>query len=127
MASLTERLTMNAILFDSTCPVKSDRSFGHGIAPERRWPFVPSLEDLNWAAQFFGDLEDAHRLEECALQVGWDAQFDGAFPPGVCRMCGKPAEWLDPIHGLCNECDAISTDATLAGQNHRAGLGYTVY
>ncbi len=54
-------------VFDSSRSVKSE-SFGHGIQPDRRRPFVPSIEDLNWAAQFFGDLETDRRLEEQAAQ-----------------------------------------------------------
>jgi hypothetical protein len=90
---------------------------------------------LEWAAQTFGDLEDAHnregsenrRLQEQALEAAWNAKFDGAFPPDVCQMCGKPADWLDPIHGLCSECDDLATNATIAGQNGRAGLGHRVF
>jgi hypothetical protein len=124
---------MNAILFDSALSVKSE-SFGRGIPAARR-PFVPSIEDLNEAAQMFGDLEsdrlreeaENRRFEEQALEFEWNAQFEGAFPPDVCQMCGEPADWLDPIHGLCAECDDRATNATMAGQNHRAGLGYRVF
>jgi hypothetical protein len=116
------------ILFDSTQTVNPvSETFGRGIQPARRRPFVPSLDDLEWAAQFFGDLEADRQFEEQARRAEWDAQFEGAFPPDVCQMCGKPADWLDPIHGLCNECDDAATNATIAGQNGRAGLGYRVF
>ena len=112
-------------LFDSSRSVKSE-SFARGI-PSARRRYLPTPEDLAWNAQYLGDLEADRLLEEQALQAEWDAKFDGSFPPDVCQMCGKPADWLDPIHGLCNECDDLATNATIAGQNGRAGLGYCVF
>jgi hypothetical protein len=38
------------------------------------------------------------------------------------QMRGKPAEWLDPVHGLYSECDDLATNATIAGQN-KAAMG----
>ena len=116
-------------IFDSAAPVKSAPTFGRGI--DHR-PFVPSQDDLAWAATFFGQLEDARLreeenryLEEQALQARWDDQF--RFPAGICEMCGEPSDWLDPTHKLCGECLDIAERATLAGANERAGLGYRVF
>lgn len=78
------------ILFDSTRTVNpAPQTFGRGIQPARRRPFVPSIEDLNEAAQMFGDLEDARireeaenrRLEEQALEAAWNDQFNDTLPP----------------------------------------------
>jgi hypothetical protein len=113
-------------IFDSAVPVKSAQSFGRGI--DRR-PFVPSRAELDWAAQFFGELEDARlreeenrHLEEQARQAEWDAQF--RLPAGLCAMRGEPSDWLDPVHKLCGECLDRAAFATIAGVNERAGLGY---
>ena len=120
---------MPAILFDSTRPVQSAQSFGRGIGTR---PFVPSQADLDWAAQFFGELEDARLreeenryLEEQARQAEWDDQF--RLPAGLCEMCGEPSDWLDPMHKLCGDCLTAAENATIAGQNGRAGLGYRVF
>jgi hypothetical protein len=116
-------------LFDSAVSVKSAPTFGRGI--DHR-PFVPSQDDLDWAAAFFGQLEDARlreeedrELEEQAQQAAWDDQF--RFPAGLCEMCGEPSDWLDPTHKLCGECLALAEHATLASVNERAGLGYRVF
>jgi hypothetical protein len=34
---------------------------------------------------------------------------------------------LDPIHKLCPDCLTAAENATIAGQNGRAGLGYRVF
>jgi hypothetical protein len=90
--------------------------------------FVPSQADLDWAAQTFGDAESDRELaalEERAEQARWDDQF--RFPAGICEMCGEPSDWLDPVHKLCGECLTVAEDATIAGVNERAGLGYRVF
>jgi hypothetical protein len=92
-------------LFDSAAPVKSDRPFGFLPRRERRMPYTQA--DLDWAAQAFGQLEDANRdLEERALQAQWDEQFIGTIPVGYCRSCGEPAEVNRDR--LCLECEAIA-------------------
>src|SRR5262249_17536563 len=78
---------MTATIFDSGHVVKSDRPFGDLPASERREPYTQA--DLDWAAQFFGALEDARQLEEQALQARWDDQFNRTFPVGCCQMCGE--------------------------------------
>jgi hypothetical protein len=65
-------------LYDSAAPVKSARPFGTLPARERRMPFTQ--DDLDWAAQTFGELEDNRELEERALQARWDDQFIDTIP-----------------------------------------------
>jgi hypothetical protein len=67
-------------------------------------PFTAA--DLDWAAQFFGELDDARQLEERALQARWDDQFAGTLPVGYCRSCGEPAEVNRDR--LCLECEAMA-------------------
>jgi hypothetical protein len=118
-------------IFDSAAPVKSDRPFG--ILPGRE-RFIPSQAALDWAAQFFGELEDARlreeadrQLEEAYQQARWDDRFTSAFPAGCCQMCGEPSDQLDRVHQLCPECMDRAEFATLASVNERAGLGYRVF
>jgi hypothetical protein len=113
-------------LFDSSALVKSDRPFGDLPARERRMPYAQA--DLDWAAQFFGQLEDERReLEERALQAQWDDQFVGTIPAtGHCLLCGDRCDDLTS-QGLCDRCDDLACEATIKGENHRAGLGYRVF
>jgi hypothetical protein len=110
-------------IFDSAAPVKSDPAFGRGI--DRR-PFGPDLDDLNWAAQCFGDAESDRELEERALQAAWDDQFDGPylildagdFPPS-----GDAALEIDQqrtVGGLLGQ-PGIGVGGDL--QDEEAGLG----
>jgi hypothetical protein len=124
---------MNAILFDSARSVKSE-SFGRGIRPARR-PFVPGIEDLEWAAQFFGDLEDARlreeaenrRLEEQAAEALWYHQFDDTMPLiGHCLNCGDRCDDLT-AQGLCERCDSLATEDSIACVNALHGLGRRVF
>jgi hypothetical protein len=124
MASLTERLTVNAILFDSTRPVQSAQSFGRGL-PRR--PFVPDLDDLAWAVQAFGDAESDRHLEALAEQARWDDQFNRTFPAGCCQLCGEPSDQLDPVHELCPECLTAAENATIACQKRTAMGQYRVF
>jgi hypothetical protein len=110
-------------LYDSAAPVKSDRPFGILPRRERRMPFTQA--DLDWAAQTFGELDDARQLEERALQAQWDDRFNDTIPAGCCRSCGEPAE-VDR-DGLCDACERAGTEATIAAANARAGLGYRVF
>src|SRR5262249_44033060 len=124
MASLDERLTMTAILFDSAHPVQSAQSFGRGLG---RRPFVPDLDDLAWAAQALGDPEADRLLEEQAEQAQWDDQFTNAFPAGCCQLCGEPSDQLDPVHELCPECLTAAENATIACQNRTTMGQYRVF
>jgi hypothetical protein len=112
-------------MFDSAAAVKSDRPFGTLPARERRMPYTQA--DLDWAAQTFGDAEADRRLEEQALQAAWDDQFNDSLPAaGHCLMCGDRCDDLT-FQGLCDRCDDLACDATTAGQNAQAGLGYRVF
>jgi hypothetical protein len=113
-------------LFDSAHLVKSDHPFGTPPGRERRMPYTQA--DLDWAAQFFGRLEDERReLEARALQARWDDQFVGTIPTtGHCLLCGDRCD--DPtFRGLCDRCDDLACEAAIAGENRRAGLGHRVF
>src|SRR5581483_7375407 len=124
------------ILFDSTRTVNpAPQTFGRGIQPARRRPFVPSIDDLNWAAQFFGELEDARireeaenrRLEEQALEAAWNRQFEDTMPmTGHCLNCGDRCDDLTS-QGLCDRCDTIASEASIACINGLHGLGHRVF
>jgi hypothetical protein len=100
-------------IFDSAVSVKSAPTFGRGI--DRR-PFVPSQADLDWAAQCFGELEDARLkaeenawYEERAQEAEWLAKFDATIPAqGHCLACGDYAD-LTP-QGFCDACDLIALE-----------------
>ncbi len=109
-------------IFDSAAPVKSDRPFG---TLPRREPYT--WQDLQEAAQMFGDAEADRILEERAQEAAWYDQFNGTFPEaGLCLMCRERCDDLN-FQGLCDRCHDLATDATIAGQNARAGLGYRVF
>ena len=112
-------------IFDSTAPVKTDRPFGTLPGRERRRPYTQA--DLDWAAQAFGAAEANRELEARALDAEWDDQFNDSIPAtGHCLNCGDRCDDLT-AQGLCDRCDTLATDATTAGQNGRAGLGYRVF
>src|SRR5262249_480759 len=112
-------------IFDSARCVKTDRRFGRGIPAGDRRPYTQA--DLDWAAQAFGDAEDDRRLEELATQAAWEDRVNGSIPPGGhCLVCGDRCEDLT-FQGLCDRCDTLASDATIAGENGRAGLGYRVF
>ena len=108
-------------IFDSRLPVKSDPSFGASPARGRRMPYTQP--DLDWAAQFFCQLDDERRLEERALQAQWDDQSIDSIPvTGHCLLCGDRCD--DPnFQGLCHRCDDVACNAAIAGENARAGPG----
>ena len=110
-------------LFDSARLVKPARDFGILPARERRMPFTQA--DLDWAAQFLGELEDNRRLEDRALQAAWDDQFIGTMPMGPCEVCGMVAELTN--EGLCDRCDRLPTHATIALQNQAVMGMYRVF
>ena len=112
-------------VFDSSRSVKSE-SFGHGIQPDRRRPFVPSIEDLNWAAQFFGtsNRPPAGRAGRRGL---WYHRFDDTMPlSGHCLNCGDRCDDLT-FQGLCDRCDTLATEDTIACVNQLHGLGRRVF
>ena len=105
--------------------VKSDPALGTLPAPEDLEP--STAQDLQDAADMFGDAEDDSWLEEQALQAAWDDQFNATIPaPGFCQLCGDRCDDLT-FQGLCDRCDDLACEATVAGQNERAGLGYRVF
>ena len=103
--------------------VKSDRP-----ARGRREPYTQA--DLDWAAQAFGDAEtdrENRHYEELAAEAEWTDRFNASIPAtGHCLNCGDRCDDLT-VQGLCDRCDTLATDATTAGQNGRAGLGYRVF
>jgi hypothetical protein len=112
-------------IFDSARSVKTARTFGTLPARERRRPYTQA--DLDWAAQAFGDTKANRELEARALDAEWVDQFNGSIPAaGHCLNCGDRCDDLT-FQGLCDRCDTLATDATTAGQNGRAGLGYRVF
>jgi hypothetical protein len=112
-------------IFDSARSVKTTRPFGTLPARERRMPFT--WQDLQDAAQMFGDLEADRRLDEQARDAEWSDQFNDSIPAtGHCLLCGDPCDDLT-VQRLCDRCDTLATDATTAGRNRRAGLGYRVF
>ena len=120
------------VIYDSARPVHVNPDFGALPYQERRTYYESSPEDAAWAAALFEELDQARyqaekdrRLEEQAEQDRWDDQF--RFPAGISEMCGEPSDWLDPTQKLCGECLALAENATLAGVNERAGLGYRVF
>jgi hypothetical protein len=110
-------------IFDSARSVKTARPFGTLPARGRRMPFT--WQDLQDAAQMFADVEANRELEARALDAEWDDQFNGTVP-GHCLLCGDRCDDLTR-EGLCDRCDTLATDATTAGRNRRAGLGYRVF
>jgi hypothetical protein len=120
-----EPLTMTATIFDSARSVKTVRPFGTLPARERRMPYT--WQDLASAAQMFADAEADRELETRALEAEWDDRFNGSIPAtGHCLNCGDRCDDLT-TQGLCDRCDTLATEATTAGQNGRAGLGYRVF
>src|SRR5262245_52012840 len=109
-------------IFDSAAPVKSDRPFGTLPAPERRMPYT--AQDLEDAAQMFGDVESDCQLEDMALQATWDDQFLPTV--GHCLRRGDRCDDLT-VHGLCDRCDTLATDDTIACVNSSHGLGRRVF
>jgi hypothetical protein len=98
--------------------------FGAGIlrfVPMSRG-FEPSDEDRRAAAQMFGDASEPD-YDLLAGEAAFLASMEALSPPpaGFCLSCGEPAEAL-----YCDACDAAGTEATIKGENGRAGLGYRV-
>jgi hypothetical protein len=98
---------------DSSAPVKT----------ARRQPYT--WQDLQDAAAMFGELEDNRQLDELALQAAWDDQFNASIAAGHCLNCGDHADLTS--QGLCDRCDSLATDATIACQNKAAMGQYRVF
>lgn len=98
--------------------------FGTGVFP-RPARFEPSAEDRAAAAAMFAD--DEPDYDTLAGEAAFLASCEAMTPPpaGYCRSCGELAEALS--HGLCDACDDAGTEATIKGENGRAGLGYRVF
>ena len=112
-------------IFDSAAPVKSDRTCGTLPARERRMPYT--AQDLADAAAMFADAESDRELEARAREAEWTDQFNGSLPAaGHCLLCGDRCDDLT-FQGLCDRCDTLACNATIAGQNARAGLGYRIF
>jgi hypothetical protein len=114
-------------IFDSARSVKTARTRPFGTLPrrERRMPYT--AQDLADAAAMFADAESDRELEARAREAEWTDQFNGSLPAaGHCLLCGDRCDDLT-FQGLCDRCDTLATDATTAGQNGRAGLGYRVF
>jgi hypothetical protein len=102
--------------------------FGSGILrfiPLSRG-FEPSDDDRRAAAQMFADAGDPD-YDTLAGEAAFLASLESLSPPpaGICRSCGEMAESL--TYGYCDVCDDAGTEATIKGQNARAGLGYRVH
>lgn len=62
-----------------------------------------------------------------AQEAAWTDRFNGSIPAvGSCLLCGQTAD-LDPIHGLCDRCDMLATDDSIACVNSSHGLGRRVF
>jgi hypothetical protein len=124
------------ILFDSTLTVNpASQTFGRGIAPPRTTHFEPGDEDRAWAAEFFDRLEQARyqeernlRPEEQALEAAWSDQFNDTLPSltGHCLNSGDRCDDLT-FQGLCDRCDTIASEASIACINGLHGLGHRVF
>jgi hypothetical protein len=124
---------MTAILYDSQVSDKSSRLFGRGIAPPRTVHFEPNDEDRAWAAEVFDGLEQERhqaencRLEEQALEAAWADQFNDTMPlTGHCLNCGDRCDDLT-AQGLCDRCDTIASEDSIACVNALHGLGRRVF
>jgi hypothetical protein len=110
----------------------ANRIFGHGLVRFVAFAVVapgfvePSDEDKAAAAAMFADGPESD-YDLLAGEAAFLASCDALSPPpaGICRSCGQPAEGL--TYGYCFACDDAGTEATVKGENGRAGLGYQVF
>jgi hypothetical protein len=126
---------MSRIMCVSSRKVKATRHsrrpaapFGSGIlrvVPMSRG-FEPSADDRRAAAQMFAD-DGEPDYDLLAGEAAFLASCEALTPPpaGNCLSCGELAETL--TYGYCDACDDAGTEATIKGQNARAGLGYRVF
>jgi hypothetical protein len=86
----------------------------------------PSDEDKAAAAAMFAR-DDEPDYDLFAGEAAFLASCEAMTPPpvGHCRSCGQPSEALS--YGLCDACDDAGTEATIKGENGRAGPGYRVF
>ena len=72
-------------------------------------------------------LDLARAAGEKALEAAWDDQFNDTIPAtGHCLSCGDRCDDLTS-QGLCDRCDSLATDATIACQNKAAMGQYRVF
>ena len=110
---------------------RSSAPFGAGLV--RFVPFAvtapgyvePSDADKSAAAAMFADAEPD--FDMLAGEAAFIASSEAlTSPPATrCRSCGELAD-VNAV-GYCDRCDDLGTDATIKGQNGRAGLGYRVF
>ena len=84
----------------------------------------PSDADRAAAATMFTGEPDYDQLAGEAAYLDSCAALTPP-PVEVCRSCGELAEISRA--GYCDACDDAGTEATIAGVNGRAGLGYRVF
>jgi hypothetical protein len=86
----------------------------------------PSDEDRAWAAREFADGPEPD-YDTLAGEATALAAMEALSPPpaGTCRSCGQPVD--SPSDVYCDACDDAGTEATIKGENGRAGLGYRVF
>lgn len=117
-------------------PIKPNRRtprapgrFGAGILPRERWSgdygWLPGRDDAAWAAQAFAGEPGREWDREAGEAIAIDAM--GSLTPlvGICLLCGDRDDLTE--QGLCDHCDAMATEATIAGENERSGSGYKVW
>jgi hypothetical protein len=100
-------------LYDSSAPVKSDRTFGILPRRERRMPYTQA--DLDWAVRTFAEGAD------------WCARMAADANGDRCEACGSPVECGELEQGLCDVCQCRAEEASMACEYYCAGLGWHTY
>ena len=135
-------------------PVKATRkthrrpgSFGSGILASRPSARLDGLlSDLDEIGELFArdDAELERELGRIAVDAAWAADenwydqmanmraLEDAYEAGLsvadrCSLCNLPGLDLDPATNLCDRCTDRAIDASIAGENGRAGIGYHVF
>ena len=108
---------------------RESHRFGAGILPyvpfAGRMPYT--VADADWAVQAFADSGEPDwdsLAEEAELQARYKAQAPTIF--GHCQLCGMSCDDLT-FQGLCDRCDDLATDASIACRNLAAGIGFKVF
>jgi hypothetical protein len=116
---------MSRIMCTSSPKVKATRKtsrpsapFGAGLLPKPYRRFEPSDAERKWAAAAFAD-DASPDYDQLAGEAAFLASYEAM------SSCGQAAETL--TYGYCNACDDAGTEATINGQNDKAGLGYQVF
>ncbi len=122
---------------------RPDRPFASGLTYFVPAPvlapgfFEPSPEDRAWAAihlnaDDLGMAEIPEMTDEEADYLAGEAAALASMealtprPVGICKACGELVDSLS--WGLCDDCfERAAEEATTAGENERAGLGYRVF